>query len=227
MPKKKPRATPLEPKVTAFCELKVKVGNLNSVKAKRIVIGVYEDEAPVLVRNFMEACSGRYPGEAATQVNYFLSDVKKIQKDKVITWADFKDGNTFTRQQLSTVNGKAWVTTNNKEVPLAGKDTRTDETNNLRHEKEGTVSMRRGGGTFDFNVAPVDNANWLDKDNVVIGRVLEGMETIKVINKVPVSPGGKPEKKIRCVNSTLSILDESTGQFNALKRLAGVTDFFA
>jgi len=188
---------------------------------------VYGDEAPVLTRSFMEACSGRYPGEAATQVNYYLSDVKTIQMDKVITWADFKDGNTFTRQRLTTVNGKAWVDSVNKEVPLAGPDTKTDETNDLRHEVEGTVSMRRGGGTFDFNVAPVENARWLDKDNVVIGRVLEGMDQIKAINKVQVSPNGKPQKKIRCVNSTLSILDETTGQFNALKRLEGVTDFFA
>ncbi|CAK0903432.1 unnamed protein product [Prorocentrum cordatum] len=175
----------------------------------------------------MEACSGRYPGEAATQVNYFLSDVKKIEPNKVITWANFKDGNTFTRQRLTTVNGKAWVQTNNLEVPLAGPDTETTETNDLRHELAGTVSMRRGGGTFDFNVAPVENAAWLDKDNVVIGRVLEGMDQINAINKVQLLPDGRPQKSIRCFSSILSILNETTGQFDALKRLEGVTDFFA
>merc|ERR1712194_295936 len=148
-------------------------------------------------------------------------------KDKVITWADFKDGNTYTRQKLTTINGKAWVASSNQEVPLAGPDTKTSETNDLRHEKEGVVSMRRGGGTFDFNVAPVENAYWLDKDNVVIGQVIEGMDQIKAINKVQTSTDFRPQKKIRCTNSTLSILNESTGQFNALKRLEGVTDFFA
>jgi len=217
------RARPGDPKITAMCELKVKIGNLNSVKPKKVVIGVFGDEAPVLVRSFMEACSGRYPGESGSQVNYYLSDVKKIQKGKVITWADFKDGNTFAKQKLTTVN-KFWVAADTMSVPLAGEDTYTDESNSLRHDQMGRVSMKRGGGTFDFNIAPVDNAAWLDKENVVIGQVLQGLETIEAIDKVAVSADFRPQKKIRVYNATLSILDPKTGNFDAVQSKNGALE---
>lgn len=209
-----PAVATKEPRVTATCELKIKIGALNSAKEKRILIGAFGDEAPVLVRSFMEACSGRYPGEAGSQVDYYLSDMKYMEKGKVISFADFKDGNDYYKQELGKING-FWVKSSSVKRPLAGEDTLTDESNSLVHDQLGRVSMKRGGGTFDFNIAPVANAGWLDKDNVVIGQVLEGAQYIPALEKVP-TKDGKPQKKVRIVSSSLSILNDKTGELEPL-----------
>ena len=46
--------------------------------------------------------------------------------------------------------------------------------------------MRRGGGSFDFTIAPRPNAD-LDKGNIIIGKVIEGVDVIEEINDIPTS----------------------------------------
>lgn len=62
-----------------------------------------------------------------------------------------------------------------------------EDANTLLHTK-GSLSVKRGGGEFDFTLAPGPNPA-LDKDNIVIGRVLEGFEVLDVLNQSPVSQG--------------------------------------
>ena len=45
------------------------------------------------------------------------------------------------------------------------------DNNGLSHDRPGRVSMRRGGGNFEFVIAPAANPS-LDADYVVIGQVL-------------------------------------------------------
>lgn len=173
-----------EPRITARCAFDLRIGQDNSIPLRRVVIGLFGDEAPILTRNFIQACKGRYPGdEGSGLVNYRLSDVKTIVKDRNIRWAKFQYGNSRQRVTNQPFIGQPRMVYS--EDPLAGEDTQTTETNQLRHDILGRVSMPRGGGTFDFNIAPVANATWLDEDNVVIGQVLEGLDVIEDINQVP------------------------------------------
>lgn len=153
-----------------------------------------------MTQTFVEACTGTYPGEAGQQAYYKLADVKSVAKDKAITWANFKDGNTIS-VTVTTYDAR-WVGSKTVSKPLAGDDTQTDQVNNLVHDLPGRVSMRRGGGTFDFTVAPVANAKWLDTTNVVIGQVLEGMDIIADINEIKMY-GSKTMKKVRIFSSEL------------------------
>lgn len=153
-----------------------------------------------MVKSFSQVCNGTYPGEGGGQAYYKLADVKNIVKDKAITWANFKDGNTVAVTR-STYDSR-WVGTSTVNIPLAGDDTKTDEVNSLRHDLAGRVSMRKGGGTFDFTVAPVANAKWLDETDVVVGQVLEGMDIIEDINEIKMY-GVKTLKKVRIMKSEL------------------------
>jgi len=189
-----------EPEIKARCQFTVKIGGGTNAKPKRIVIGLYRDEAPILTQNFLYAVTQSYPGLARSQVTYKLADVKSIEKDKAISWAEFREGNVFYKEVQT--DDKRWVGNKMLKLPLAGDDTLTDETNSLRHDIPGRVSMRRGGGSFDFTVSPVADATWLDKTNVVIGQVLEGMDVIAEINKIPMV-NGKPLKKARFATSKL------------------------
>jgi len=173
-----------EPRITTRCAFGVRIGQDNSIPLRRVVIGLFGEEAPNLTRNFIQACKGEYPGdEGSGLVNYRLSDVKTIVKDRNIRWAKFQYGNARQRVINQPQLGQPRMVYS--EDPLAGEDTLSTEANELRHDILGRVSMPRGGGTFDFNIAPVANATWLDEDNVVIGQVLEGIDVIQDINQVP------------------------------------------
>mmetsp|Transcript_22393 Transcript_22393/g.88905 ORF Transcript_22393/g.88905 Transcript_22393/m.88905 type:complete len:313 (-) Transcript_22393:146-1084(-) len=60
------------------------------------------------------------------------------------------------------------------------------ETNSLRHDVKGAVSVRRGGGAFEFTVAPAPNVALDKEDLVVIGRVTDAsLPTLDRLNAIP------------------------------------------
>jgi len=219
-----------EPKITQRCELLFTIGS--SKKKERVVIGLFGDAAPVQTRSFARACSGTVPGAAGTQARYAQSSVIAVSKDRRITFADFPGGN-FLLERGNTANS-AMVSDLQREnsrteikVPLAGPETQTDESNALRHDVYGRVSMKKGGGSYNFNIAPVANAPWLDKEHMVVGQVVEGLDVVAEINDLQVFQKGgwtnalpagdkkfgdkglwedlsrKPTQKVRIVKSSL------------------------
>ena len=55
----------------------------------------------------------------------------------------------------------------------------------LKHSEAGLLSVRRGGGTFDFGITTgPDPAS--DADYVVIGRVVDGLDTLAALDALPV-----------------------------------------
>ena len=59
-----------------------------------------------------------------------------------------------------------------------------DGPNGVAHDAAGLLSVRRGGGSFEFTLTPRPNAR-LDAENLVIGQVLGGMEVLERINTLP------------------------------------------
>lgn len=121
-------------------------------------------------------------------VNYDLSTVWRVVKDEMI--------------DLGAVSGK-FVS---RESPIfqGGNEM-------LKHDVEGVVSVRKGNdGGFGFTIYPGSSNNnnggfssnvELDQDNIVVGRVIGGINVVKRLNELPVvqSPiggGGSSNKRI-------------------------------
>ncbi len=104
--------------------------------------------------------------EDTAGVNYDYSSVWRIVKDE--------------RIDVGAVSGKFVA----RENPLF------EATNNLSHDY-GVVSVRRGNdGGYGFTIFPGKKgssaAAVLDEDNIVVGRVLEGMDVVERLNDMPV-----------------------------------------
>jgi len=100
-------------------------------------------------------------------VNYDLSTVWRVVKDE--------------RIDLGAVSGK-FISRENP-VFAGGNDM-------LKHDAEGVVSVRKGSdGGFGFTIHPgasgKTNAE-LDEDNIVVGRVIGGMDVVRRLNKITV-----------------------------------------
>jgi len=173
-----------EPKITAKCAFDIRIGSDNSVPLRRMVVGLFGEDAPILTKNFKQACAGEVPGPANAQARYQLSTAKSIAKDKLIQFANFPGGDYLVEKVK--IGGKKMGDATNEKIEkkkLAGPETKTDEINDLRHDTVGRVSMAKGGGTFNFIVAPAESPS-LDKGYTVIGQVIEGLDLVEEINSV-------------------------------------------
>ena len=67
-----------------------------------------------------------------------------------------------------------------------------DAKSGLSHDMAGVVSVRKGNdGGYGFTIFPGANSNSagssiLDEDNVVVGRVIEGMDVVEQLNGLPI-----------------------------------------
>lgn len=64
------------------------------------------------------------------------------------------------------------------------------DSNDFKHDQTGVVSVRRGNDSgFGFTIYPGvtgGNTEALDADHIVIGRVVEGLDTLAALNAIPV-----------------------------------------
>lgn len=74
-----------------------------------------------------------------------------------------------------------------------------DDRNSISHDQPGLLSVRRGGGSFQFTLTPSANPE-LDRDNLVIGKILDegSMELLARLNSLPVNNyDGAPLAKVQ------------------------------
>lgn len=169
----------------------------DSPEPRRVVIGLFGKDAPNAVHQLKQLVSSKgLPAPCRARAERSLQR-EQLEANKVYNsciegqeegvslryssiWRIVKD----ERIDVGDVRGKFVA----REYPLW-----QDAESGLRHDSSGVVSVRRGNdGGFGFTIYPgKGDANDLDQDHIVVGRVLEGMDVIAALNEAPVIASSK------------------------------------
>ena len=198
-----------------FLELKgLPNSESDGVEGDIITIGLFGKDAPqpVSILNQLVSSSG-YPSKCKPKETRALQreqleankvynscmetqDTKGVNYDLSTVWRIVKD----EKIDLGAVSGKFIA----REYPMfEGK-------NSLKHDAEGVVSVRLGNdGGFGFTIymgpGSGSSDNYLNETNIVVGRVIGGIDVVRKLNEVPVIQsssvgykalaGGDPSKR--------------------------------
>lgn len=165
-------------KVTAKVGMEIAIG-ANKRDTSKLQIGLFGEDAPTASKFFLNMCQG----DLGKGLSYNGAQVSKVVKDYQIEVNKFSSGSDKKLERVTSTTG----VTRTKAVEQTDL-VRFDDNNDLQHDVPGIVSMKRGGGSFGFTIAPGPNED-LDEGNVVVGKVMnqEGLDLIDRINQVPTS----------------------------------------
>ena len=129
-------------------------------------LGLWRTAAPDSVDAFMKLCSGTListPGDQPAA--YERSVAVRVQRDKQVVLGGLKQPGG----QRKLIRGQ----TRPQVVPVAPPI--NEDSNAVSHASAGLVSVRRGGGSFEFVITTRPNLE-RDREGLVIGQVTRGME---------------------------------------------------
>lgn len=165
-----PTKTTTNAKVTNQVYMDVKIAG---TEVGRITIGLFGEEAPESVASFLTATGPGIRGRAGLVVGYKYSVGSRVSAGKYVELGRVK--------QIDALNQSAGTAQRQTRIVLPPENR---ETNSLSHDQRGVVSLKRGGGAFEFSIA-LATVHELDADNIVVGRVLQGDEVLERLGNVP------------------------------------------
>merc|ERR1719413_121207 len=169
-----------DPKVTQTVFFDVKIGD---EAPARITIGLFGNEVPKTVANFVSLCTGdKGMGKSGKPLHYKGSKFHRIIPNFMIQGGDFTRGDGTGGE---SIYGAKFA----------------DENFKLKHTGPGVLSMANAGPNTNGSQFFLCTATtqWLDGKHVVFGQVSQGMEVVKKIEGYG-SQSGKTSKKIVIVN---------------------------
>lgn len=145
--------------------------------AGRITLGLYRDAAPAASETLLQLARGELrsdPDDVPATLE--RSNLVRVLKDREVVLGSLKVPNG----QLRLMSGK----TKPQRFPVVPPS--NNDANDLSHDAAGLLSVRRGGGSFEFLLTPAANAK-LDKEWLVIGQIMEpeGMQLLARLNSLP------------------------------------------
>ena len=179
------------PAITSRARLDIKIGD---ARPRPLTVGLYGEAAPSSVSLFESLVAGNLDGGGLTYsgssvsgggLTYSGSSVSRIERDRLIIAGSLAGGST--RAVEREIDRTGFV--RSETVSRAEKFTNRDS-NTLSHDRAGLLSMRRGGGAFEFALTPAANSA-LDATRLVIGETLgdddgENLRLIAELNELSV-----------------------------------------
>mmetsp|Transcript_17877 Transcript_17877/g.26133 ORF Transcript_17877/g.26133 Transcript_17877/m.26133 type:complete len:200 (+) Transcript_17877:54-653(+) len=170
-----------EPEITHKVFFDIKISGL---KKGRVVMGLFGNVVPKTVENFRALCTGEMgEGELHKPLHYKGSIFHRIIPDFMIQGGDFTEYNGVGGESIYGV-------------------TFPDENFKLKHEAPMYLSMANAGPNTNgsqFFITTV-KTSWLDGKHVVFGKVIEGEDVVRLVEKQG-SKNGIPRSEIMIVKS--------------------------
>jgi cyclophilin family peptidyl-prolyl cis-trans isomerase len=197
-------ATTATAKITDIIYFDVSFGLVNtaadqsaeSAKSRHIVVGLFGNEAPDSAARLLKLAS-----KSGLSAPCRPRAVRQLQREQLQANAVYSRCKEFESVGVTLQDSTIWRIVPGERVDLgavSGKFLAREyptwsDTNSLRHDAFGVVSVRKGNqGGFGVTITLSDKPNdELDDLNVVIGRVIDGVDALREINSVPIIKAAK------------------------------------
>ncbi|KXS97539.1 hypothetical protein AC579_567 [Pseudocercospora musae] len=146
----------------------------------RIKMELFADITPRTAENFRQFCTGETKNHLGKPLGYKGSKFHRVIKDFMLQGGDFLNGDG---------TGSA---------SIYGTSSFADENFELRHDREGLLSMANSGPNTNgcqFFITTVPTPH-LNGKHVVFGKVVDGLDVVKKIENVRTRPGDRPQQDV-------------------------------